>query len=200
MDSKDIGMEALVLTSVQHNFLYKYSSDSSYTKASPLSTNSVLDLITKMSKDERFSKLPKDIDFQAWDDTFAQNEDLLMEYWNGWSISDPLRDFEASQQAAVDLFVSSVDPKSSLYNFFVVHLLTTSYAVRVLLPFFPAQYHISLVRQWWLLVIAVCVMKGRPCPNHDNVEKKLEQRDWKYVQDKAINSAWSNDAHYVKGT
>lgn len=45
MDSKEVAMEALTLASVQHNFLYKYSADVSYTKPSPKCTNSILDLL-----------------------------------------------------------------------------------------------------------------------------------------------------------
>ncbi|GAB0136160.1 hypothetical protein EsDP_00004472 [Epichloe bromicola] len=198
VDSKEVAMEALTLASVQHNFLYRYTSDPTYTRQPSISADSVLDLLIKMSRDEDLSRLPKNIEFEDLETIFKEKEDILMRYWNAWDISDPLEAFKSSQKAAVALFVSAVDPIARDYNFFIVHLLTSSYAVRVLLPFFPKQYHVSLVRQWWLLAIAVCVIKGRPCPNPETVEKDLGGRDWKYVQDKALNSSYSNDAHYVK--
>lgn len=199
MDSKEIAMEALTLASVQYNYLSKYTSDASYTKPPSGGTNSVLDLLVKMSKDERFNSLSKDIDYGNMEEIMTKHEDLFLEYWNAWEISDPVKDFEASQKAAASLFITSVNPDSHDYNFFIVHLLTSNYAVRVLLPFFPVQYHISLVRQWWLLAIVVFVLKGRPSPNPENVDKDLKGRDWKYVQDKALNSQFRDDAHYVKG-
>ncbi|KHN99928.1 MGS207 protein [Metarhizium album ARSEF 1941] len=198
MDSKEIAMEALTLASVQHNFLYKYSADTSYTRPSSDMTNSVHDLLVRISNDEKFDNLPTDVDFGSLESMFTSHEDLILEYWNAWVISNPVEDFASSQKASVALFVTSVDPKSHNYNFFIVHLLTTSYAVRVLLPFFPAEYHVSLVRQWWLLVIAVFVLKGRPCPNPENMDKDCSGRDWKYVQDKALSSKFSADAHFVK--
>ncbi|KAK2596182.1 RFC checkpoint protein Rad17 [Conoideocrella luteorostrata] len=198
MDSKEIAMEALTLASVQHDFLYRYISDPAYTKQSSISAKSVLDLLIKLSQDEELDKLPKTNEYANFESVITEYQDIVMKYWNAWDISDPLKDFENSQHAAVALFVSSVDPSSRNYNFFIVHLLTTSYALRVLLPFFPVQHHIGLVRQWWLLVIAAFILKGRPCPNPENVDKDLKGRDWKYVQDKALNSSHSGDAHYVK--
>lgn len=192
-------MEALTLASVHHNFLYNYSSNPSFIKQSSITAASLLDLLIEMSKDEELDRLPKNIEFGDLETIFKEKEDVVMKYWNAWDISDPLKAFENSQHAAVALFVSAVDPTARNYNFFIVHLLTTSYAVRVLLPFFPTQYHISLVRQWWLLVIAVYIFKGRPCPIPENVDQDVGGRDWKYVQNQALNSPYSNDAHYVKG-
>lgn len=192
-------MEALGLGAIQYNFFHKYSGDRSYTRPSPITSNSPLELLIKMSKDDRFKKLPKNPPLGDLEAIFAKHEDLLLEYWNGWDISDPVKDFELSQKAAVDLLVSTVQPKSHAYNFYVVHLLTSSHAVRILLPFFPPKHHITLVREWWLLVIAVYIVKGRPMPNPANVDKDLKGRDWKYVEDKALNSAWATDAHFVKG-
>jgi hypothetical protein len=199
MDSKEVAMEALTLASVQHNFLYKYSADASYTKPSTRSTNSVLELLVAISNDKSFNSISKDAEYGTFEDMMTNHQERILDYWNAWDVSDPVKDFESSQRAAVALFVTSVDTKSHNYNFFIVHLLTTSYAVRVLLPFIPTKYHISLVRQWWLLVIAVFVLKGRPCPNLENMDEDLKGRDWKYVQSKALTSAYSNDAHYVKG-
>ena len=200
MDSKEIAMEALTLASVQHNYLYKYSSDASYTKPPSRGTKSVLDLLIKIAKDKRFDDLSKDIDFGNMEEMMTTHQDLILEYWNELEFSDPVKDFETCQKAAVLLFITSVNPESHDYNFFIVHLLTSNYAVRVLLPFFPVQYHISLVRQWWLLAIVVFVLKGRPCPRPEVMNNEVKGRDWKYMEDKALNSAFRDDAHYVKGT
>ncbi|KAG6310031.1 hypothetical protein E4U44_006008 [Claviceps purpurea] len=45
VDSKEIAMEALALASVQKDFLYDYSSDSSLNKISSISSDSILDLL-----------------------------------------------------------------------------------------------------------------------------------------------------------
>ncbi|KAG6005416.1 hypothetical protein E4U21_000196 [Claviceps maximensis] len=198
VDSKEIATEALTLASVQQNFLYDYSSDASHVKKSPIASNSVLDLLFEMTKDEDLDSLPEDLEFRDLESIFKENEDVVMKYWNAWDLSDPVTAFKNSQRAAVALLVTAVDSTARDYNFFVVHLLTTSHAVRILLPFFPARHHKGLLQQWWLLVIAVYVIKGRPRLIPENVDTDLHGRDWKYVQDKALTSSHSNDAHYVK--
>lgn len=194
-------MEALTLTSVQYNFLHKYLDKASYTRPSPLKSKAPLDLLIQMSKDDRFSKVPEDLPLNDLEKYLDENEASFLEYWNGWDIDDdPKKQFELSQEAAVALLVATVQPGTHAYDFFIVHLLTTSHAVRILLPFLPPQYHVTLVREWWLLVVAVFLIKGRPLPDPDNVEGDLKGKNWKYVEDRALNSAWSKDAHYVKGT
>ncbi|CAH0016339.1 unnamed protein product [Clonostachys rhizophaga] len=198
VDSKELATEALSLLAVQYNFLHKYLDDSSYTKPSPINSSSPLDLLTKMADDKRFDSLPRNPDYSDLESIFNEHEELILEYWNGWNLDNPHKAFELSQEAAVALLVSTVVPKTHAYNFFVVHLLTTSHAVGILLPFFPQEYRVPLVRQWWLLVISVMLMKNRPRPDPDNIEKNVDGKTWKYVQDRAINSPWAHDAHYVK--
>lgn len=55
----------------------------------------------------------------------------------------------------------------------------------------------SLVRQWWLLTIAVYVAQLRPSISKDVEVRPTKQ--WKYVEDRAVNGPWATDAHYVKG-
>ncbi|KAG5926823.1 hypothetical protein E4U42_002929 [Claviceps africana] len=198
MDSKEIATEALTLASVHQNFLYDYSSKPSLTKKSSMASQSILDLLREMSEDKELDGLPKDMEFRYLEGIFAKNKGVVMKYWNAWDTSDPLTAFQTSQQAAVALFVTSVDSSARDYSFFFVHLLTTSHAVRILLPLFPARHQISLMRQWWLLVIAVYIFKGRPRLAPENVDEHLGGRDWKYVQHKALDSPYSKDAHYVK--
>jgi hypothetical protein len=199
MDSKDIAMEALALTSVQYDFLAKFFDDASYRKPSPLSASSPTELLQKMSADKRLDVLPQNPEFKDLEDIFDQHQSLIMEYWNGWKIDDPLKQFELSQEAAVSLLVATVRPGTHAFNFLIVHLLTSSHAVRVLLPFFPPEHHIILVREWWLFVLAVFILKGRPRIDPYNVEKDLKGKHWSHVEDQAINSPWATDAHYVKG-
>lgn len=199
MDSKEIAMEALALTSVQHDFLYDYSSDSSFTKKSSISSDSILDLLDLMSKDDKLDSLPGSRGFGDLESIFKENEEVVMKYWNAWDLSDPLTAFKESQQAAVALLVTTVDPARNDYNFFLLHLLTTSHAIRTLLSFFPVRYHINLVRQWWLLVIALYIVRGRPCLVSANVDENPDERDWKWVQHTALTSSFSKDAHFLQG-
>jgi hypothetical protein len=189
-------MEGLGMAAVQYNFLHKYLDDASYSKPSSLSSASPLELLQKLSLDKRLSKAP---DLDGLEIYLDKHESVVTEYWNGWTIDDPVKQFELSQEAAVALLVATVRPGTHAFNFLIVHLLTSSHAVRILLPFIPAKYHITLVREWWLLVIAIYLIKDRPMPDPDNVVKDLKGKHWHYVESKALDSPWSKDAHYVKG-
>jgi hypothetical protein len=122
----------------------------------------------------------------------------VLEHWNAWKIDEPNKQFQDSQEAAVALLVRTVQPGTHGYDFFMVHLLTSSHAVRTLIPLIPKRFHISLVRQWWLLTIAVYIAQLRPKIDDDIEEKPMKQ--WNYVDDKAVNGPWATDAHFVKGT
>ncbi|KAM5355952.1 hypothetical protein ACJ41O_002598 [Fusarium nematophilum] len=199
MDCKELAMESLGLACVQYNFFHKYLDKESYTWKASFTSGSPLQLLIKMAKDGRFDDFPKEPSLGDLEDIFDKHEDLILEYWNAWVIDDPLKQFELSQEAAVALLVATVQPGTHAFNFLLVHLLTTSHAVRILLPHFPEKHHLTLVREWWLLVLAVFIVKGRPLPDPDNVDNDLKNRGWKYVEDKALNSPWATDSHYVKG-
>ncbi|KAI1360598.1 cell cycle checkpoint protein RAD17 [Xylaria arbuscula] len=199
MDSKELAMEGLGMASTEYNFFHKYLDDPSYTKPSPLKTSNPLELLTRMANDKRVPDLFQDPGYDNIDPLFQKHEDLVMEYWNAWTLDDPTNQFQESQEAAVSLLVATVLPGTHSYNFFVVHLLTTSHAVRILLPMIPAKYHISLVRQWWLLTVAVYLIFKCPKIDPDNIKPTdVAGKQWNYVEDKALNSAYSTDAHFVK--
>jgi len=198
MDSREIAMEALGLTAVSYNFLHKYLDDASYTRPCPSGTTSPLDLLNKVAGDKRFDGLFEEAGFSNFEPLFEKHEDLVLEYWNAWKISDPTKQFQDSQEAAVNLLVATVPPGTHGYDFFVVHLLTTSHAVRILLPLTPPRFHVDLVRAWWLLTLGVYMAELRPKIDPDNIPSDLAGKGWTYVEEQAITSRWSTDAHYVK--
>lgn len=176
--------------------MHKYFDDASYTKASTYSTTSPLEILHKIHNDSRLDGVLDEPSPANIAKLFEEHEDFILEHWNAWSITDPQKQFQDSQEAAVHLLVQTVKPGTHAYDFFVVHALTTSHAVRILLPFVPAQFQINLIRQWWLLTIVVYCAQMRPEINED-IEPK-PGKGWKYVEDKAINGVWSTDFHYVK--
>jgi hypothetical protein len=199
MENQVVAMEALALASVQHNFLYKYMDDPSYTKPAPFRSTSPLELFEKMRIDKRFDGMFKEPGFANLDVLFVKHEDLVLEYWNAWTFDDPVKQFRDSQEAAIAFLVASVPPGTHSYNFFVCHVLTTSHAVRILLPRIPDRYHISLVRQWWLLAIAVYLMELRPNIDFDNIRPgDVAGKQWDHVEHQALSGPYRTDAHFVK--
>lgn len=199
-DSREMATEALSLTATQYNYLHKYSDDLAYTRKAPFSSASPVELLNKLASDSRFDKLFNYPGYQNIDPLFEKHESLILEYWNAWEIqADPLKQFQESQEAAVAVLVATVAPGAHNYNFFSCHVLTTSHAARILFPFLPTKYHVPLVRQWWLLTLAVYIAVLRPKIDPDYVDGDLKGKGWKYVEDKALTGPYSTDAHYVKG-
>jgi hypothetical protein len=200
VNCNEVAMEALAMAATQYNYLHRYLDDASYTKPSTFSFKSLTGLLDKCRQDQRFDGLFDAPAFTNIDVLFSKHESLVLEYWNAWNITEPVKEFEESQEAAVALLVETVAPGTHSYNFFLVHVLTASHAVRILLPLIPKKFHVSLVREWWLLTLAAYVAMLRPKIDPDYVDPgELKGRHWTYVEDRALNSAYATDAHFVKG-
>jgi hypothetical protein len=98
--------------------------------------------------------------------------------------------------------METAPPEKGKFDFFFVHVLTSSHAIRILLPLVPAKFHVNLLRQWWLFALAVYIAQTRPpIGQHEGIQGyNVKGRDWKYVVHSALNGPRSSDAHYVKGT
>ena len=193
-------MEALGLATTSYNFLHKYLDNPSYTKPSTYSTSSPIEILQNVAQDQRFDNL---FDQQGADNIevlFKDHEIEVLEHWNAWQLPNPKKQFEDSQYAAVALLVATHEPGSGrAYDFFLVHLLTTSHAVRILLPLVPAKFHVALVRQWWLLTLAVYIAQLRPKVDLKNItDYDTGVNDWTWVDKQAVEGNHSLDAHFVK--
>ena len=200
LESKTVAIEALALGACFYGSLHKYIDDPKYTKPSPVQSKSLLGILHKVRKDKRFDGL---YDKRSGDITkvLGEREDAFLEYWNAWELSDPKEQFEESQQVAVAILVGAEAAGDSRFDFFFVHLLTSSHAVRLLLPCVPAKFHVNLVRQWWLFTLAVYIAQTRPEVKLERISQyDLQGKNWKFVLDKALHSSHSLDAHFVKGT
>lgn len=197
LSNRDIAMEALAMAACFHSPMHKYIDDPSYTKPSSYSTTSPLEILHHIHNDKRFDVVTVtqgDEDMHALFD----HEALVLEHWNAWDLTNPTEQFRESQEAAVKLLLGTHESGNSTFNFFFVHTLTSSHAVRVLLGIIPPKLHVPLVRQWLLFVITTYITESRPLikqiPEHD-----AKGRDWKWVENRAVEGKHNTDAHFVKG-
>ncbi|SLM40715.1 Domain of unknown function DUF4243 [Lasallia pustulata] len=201
LSSRELAMEALGLVTTSYNFLHKYLDNSLYTKPSTHSTSSPLEILERVRRDKQLDGLYDHPGGDNIQPIFDSHEAAVLEYWNAWHIANPKKQFEDSQRAAAALLVcthhGTGDEK---HDFFVVHVLTTSHAVRILLPFIPARFHVALVRQWWLLTLAVYIAQLRPAVGTDAIaDYDVNGKDWRWVDKQAVEGKWALDAHFVKG-
>ena len=190
-------IEALGLASTQYNFLHKYLDDPKYTKPASYKGASLLEILERVRHDKRFDRGSDGID-----KVFENHEDAFLEHWNAWQLSNPRKQFQDTQYTATAVLVAAHPLNSAKpgFDFFHVHILTTSHAIRILLPSIPTKFHISLLRQWWLLALAAYIAQGRPEINLGNInDYQLEDQDWSTIDQHAVQGHHSLDAHWVKG-
>jgi hypothetical protein len=201
LSSSTIAIEALAGACCFYNFLHKYLDDPSYSEPAlaALATTSLFELLDKVSKDSRFDIFSHS-GAGNLEPLFQQREAAILEYWNAWTLTSPKEQFEQSQKAAVALLVGSHE-RDGKFDFFLVHLLTSSHAVRILLPSMPAHLQVPLVRQWWLLTVAMYISQLRPSIELERINSvDIKGKDWKYVDHAALTGKKSLDAHFVKGS
>ncbi|KAF2756701.1 hypothetical protein EJ05DRAFT_512327 [Pseudovirgaria hyperparasitica] len=211
LSSSTLAIEALALGTCFYTPAHaKYLDDPAYTQPPANPSADPLVILARVRTDARFdglfdSRKPKNVDV-----VFEQAEEALLEHWNAWTwtaatdadagadVDGARGAFERAQRAAMGLLVAS-RTHGQRFDFFLCHLLTSSHAVRVLLGVVPARWHVVLVRQWWLFVLAVYVAQMRPGVEMERIaEVDVAGRGWGHVQKEALGSAWSADAHFVK--
>ena len=131
----------------------------------------------------------------------SDHMDTITSHLNSWSLSDLTASFHQLHRLAALLLISTSPRLNSHgYDFFIVHLLTTSYALRAVLPSLPAQHHATVLRQWLLMALLVSTAQNRPRPDPSYITSiDLKQgRDWDYVRAQALDGPHATDAHFVK--
>lgn len=196
-------MEALGLATTSYGFLHKYIDDPKYVRPSTYSTSSPLEILQRVKADKRldvFSADSEDVNADSiFGKLFEKCEAVILEHFNAWQFSDPQKQFEDSQHAAAAVLVATYKAESLPFNFFLMHILSTSHAVRILLPMIPAEFHVTLVKQWWLLTLTVYIYQHRPEIRLEYVtDCDLKGKGWGWVDKMAIEGKAALDVHYVK--
>ena len=208
--------------------LHKYIDDPRYTKPPSNKTTSILTIIERVRNDSRLDGLLDHIGADNIPTILAEKEDVILEHWNDWDVTDTTLNtcFLEAQKAAVALVVATPDHppkppprkdttnptasskgKDKYYDFFLVHSLTTSHAIRILLPLIRPQSQTPLVRSWFLFALLAYVGQLRPRVDLARINDfPLDREDdgagkdasWKYVTDEALNGPHATDPHFVK--
>ncbi|GKZ85967.1 hypothetical protein AnigIFM56816_000815 [Aspergillus niger] len=194
MSSREIGVEAMALTATDYSEIHKYLDDETYSQVQPAyKTSSPLEVLEKVRRDERLNGLSRP-GYSNLDTVFGDYETPLLEHWNAWQIETPVEQFRESQKAAAAIAIAM-----KRHDFFLVHVLTTSHAIRVMIPLIPAQFHVPILRQWWLITLALYIAQLRPKIKPSQIfEYDLKERNWDWPVSKALKGQHSTDAHYVK--
>lgn len=203
LNSRTIGIEALALGTCFYDSLHKYIDDPSYTKPGSYTSNSPITILQNISTDKHLDGLFTRPGSDNIEPLMEKREDIILDHWNAWDVTDGnlKQSFQAAQEAAVAVVVATNRPGRK-YDFFLLHVLTTSHALRILLPEIPAKFQLALVRGWFLFAIMAYAGQLRPAIDPDVISgHKMEpgKDSWKYVKHAALTSSFATDAHFVKG-
>lgn len=199
LGSRTVAIEGLAMASCFYSDLHKYIDDPNYTKPATYTAKTPLNVLHMIALDTRLDGFVEEMGNEDASPLMLKHEAIVLDHWNAWKVTDPKKQFEESQKAAVALLVATHRHGKGKYDFFLCHMLTSSHAVRILLPLIPAKFHIPLVRQWFLFVVIFYISQNRPPIKEKVIEEyDIGDRSWKHVVDKAVNSQWATDAHFVK--
>lgn len=200
LNSREVAMEALGLAATCYSAPLAKLLDATPTPT--YTTKDLFDVFAQVHGDRRLDSAfdhhhDDKLTYLLTDPTLSA---ILLDHWTAWTMTEPTQDFRQSQALATALLTASASSVGGHgYDFLLVHLLTTSHAVRILLPALPAQYHVPLVREWLLIALAIYIVQSRPLIKREYVtDVDLQGRDWAFVADVALHGKHRFDAHFVK--
>jgi hypothetical protein len=197
-----MAMEALGLAATCHSTTFKDMEDAAQSSKSTYESKSLFETLDHVRQDKELDNLFSKPDSQNLKTLITSRNPSLLNHWSAWKIENAMEQFRESQELAAALLVATSDPEnasSGSYNSLFSVLVTTSHAVRVVLPLIPAQFQIPLLRQWWLTTVAIYISQLRPEIDMDRIRGfNLKERGWEWTAEKAVKGKFSTDAQFVK--
>ena len=207
LSSREVGMEALGLAATCYDPKLAALLENNL-QAKPDHEATTTDIFTVFDSVRTDSRFDKYFDRLGNDNLFRLLGDdalvgMMLEHFHSWSTTNSKSAFEQSQRFAAALLIST-SPQRPInghgYDFFLLHILTTSHAVRILIPFLPAEHHVPLLQQWFLITLALYIAQLRPAVSKQMVTNyDLAGRGWDDACKLALESEHKFDEHYVKG-
>ena len=200
-------MEALTQAACAYDNLHTYPDNEHNHNTPTISSRSPLEIINRIRNDTNFDGLLSSPGAGNSDELFDKLEPQIASHiWalildqEESSASDVKKQFEKLVDTAVWVFASGHKRDDPQYDFFLVHLVTTAHAVRILLPYLPNKNVLPVLRAHWTLFVVCYLTQMRPLVKEDVVMGfDTEGKGWDHVVDKSLNGEHRLDAHYVKG-
>ena len=201
INSREIAMEALGLAATCYD-PHLASLLTQHVPNPQPATDDLFTVFNRVHEDSRLNSLFKHPGGNNLSTILASSDltTAILSHFASWSLPTPTTQFSQSQHLA-SLLLCSTSPKlgGHGYDFFLVHLLTSSHAIRILLPFFPPENHVLMVKEWALITLLIYVAQLTPKLDPSWLNKyDTKGHDWNSVDNKALESSHAMDAHFVK--
>ena len=157
LDSLLVAAEALALTAICYDTeLSPILSNTTYSAS--YSTSNLLELFSQVYNDETLPtfEYPGDDNLPSILRT-EKHLNTIQAYLNSWDHQSITSDLLQAQKLASLVFIAtSLQVGGHGYDFFLVHLLTTIHAARVLIPHLPKQQH-PTIQAWMAAHCPFCI-------------------------------------------
>ncbi|KAJ5376640.1 hypothetical protein N7509_013526 [Penicillium cosmopolitanum] len=179
-----------------HGILDRAPTDNSSYKSS-----NIAEVLSRVQADKRLDGLFTKPGITNIDILLEKRYSVLLEHWNAWEVTDPLKQLEQCCDLSLLLGIGTGNGAGQ-YDFYLIHTMTVAQAIRVLWHFIPEERHASILKQYalFLLLIYVCQMKPE-FPTEiiqciDSID--LGGHDWSWVMAQALEHRWAKDSHFFK--
>ena len=199
LDHELVASEALGMTAVCYNYLHEVV-DRLQPPTSP--SKIALEIFKDIRADDQLPTFDKpDASYEA----IVKNKSTqIFSHYNQWKINkdDLPKSIEELFDFTVYVFGATHKSDQILFDFFLLHLLTSMHAIRTMYPHFnnPELFQRVLL-QFFYFAIVVYVAQLRPEINEkliDDYPIENEKTNWKYIIDRTLNTKLIDDAHAVK--
>ncbi|KAE9373202.1 hypothetical protein N431DRAFT_503931 [Stipitochalara longipes BDJ] len=162
MNSSDLAVEALALNAIDYNALHQVLEIPNPEPTGPFLTPQ--DIIHGIYNDRIFDGLLSAPGVQNTTTIMSnpQSSAAVIHYLRALDVSNLPRIVAQLADLAALLECAVHKPGEPAFDFYLNHILTLTYSLRVLLPVFPAEKGLLLVRGVWLLTIVAYISQLRP--------------------------------------
>ena len=136
--------------------------------------------------------------------TIQDCHDQILSYYNQWQMNrdDLAKTIEELFDVTVYIYGATHKPDQIVFDFFLLHLLTSMHAIRILHSHIDNRDTFEhLLFQFFYFAIVIYVCQLRPEINEQLVDDypiDTKEKNWPYVIDRSLNTKIVDDAHAVK--
>jgi hypothetical protein len=200
MNSVQVGVEALAMTAVCYNYLHEVI-DKLQSPNSP--SKGAIDIFKAIRSDARLPIYDKP-GVSNLELTVQNCQEQIMFHYNQWRMNsgDLAKAIEELFDLTVYLYGATHKPDQIVFDFFVLHLLTSMHAIRILHSHIDKRDIFEhILFQFFYFATVIYISQLRPEINEQLVNDypiDAKEKHWSYVIDKTLNTKLVDDAHAVK--
>jgi len=175
-----------------------------------------------MRTDVRFDGLFESPGYWNLPILFASREEVILEYFNLWTVTRAESNLEELFDISILLLAattpapsypssektsaSASTPHNTHFDFFLLHLLLSAHAIRILFKNLPYTTHNTMLEAQFLATISYYVSELRPQVKLDVIidhKPVMETQDWTFIRrhclEVDVTTECANGGNYIRG-